>query len=153
VKALLQRVTGASVSVAGKVVGKIGQGLVVFVGVADGDREEDAQYLVRKMAGLRIFADDDDRFNLSVQDVGGELLVVSQFTLLADTRKGRRPNFAGAAPPAQAEGLFEYFVEQARATGLKIETGRFQQYMQVEIHNDGPVTVLLDSRGKLRGEG
>jgi D-tyrosyl-tRNA(Tyr) deacylase len=152
VKALLQRVTGASVGVAGKVVGKISQGLVVFVGVAGGDREEDAQYLVRKMAGLRIFADDDGRFNLSVQDVKGELLVVSQFTLLADTRKGRRPSFVGAAPPAQAEGLFEYFVKQARATGLKIETGRFQQYMQVEIHNDGPVTILLDSREKLRGE-
>jgi D-tyrosyl-tRNA(Tyr) deacylase len=152
VKALLQRVTGASVGVAGKVVGKISQGLVVFVGVAGGDREEDAQYLVRKMAGLRIFADDDGRFNLSVQDVKGELLVVSQFTLLADTRKGRRPSFVGAAPPERAEGLFEYFVEQTRATGLKIETGRFQQYMQVEIHNDGPVTILLDSREKLRGE-
>jgi len=152
VKALLQRVTGASVSVAGKVVGKIGQGLVVFVGVADGDKEKDAQYLVQKMAGLRVFSDDDGRFNLSVQDVKGELLVVSQFTLLADIRKGRRPSFIEAAPPVQAERLFEYFVEQARATGLKIETGRFQQYMQVEIHNDGPVTILLDSREKLRGE-
>ena len=145
-KALLQRVTGASVSVAGEVVGKIGQGLVVFVGVADGDTEKDAQYLAQKTASLRIFSDDADRFNLSVLDIKGELLVVSQFTLLADTRKGRRPSFIEAAPPAQAEQLFVYFVEQTRATGLKIETGRFQQYMQVEIHNDGPVTILLDSK-------
>ena len=148
-KALLQRVTGASVSIDGEVVGKIGQGLVVFVGVADGDTEKDAQYLAQKTAGLRIFADDAGKFNLSARDVKGELLVVSQFTLLADTRKGRRPSFIGAAPSAQAEGLFERFVAMIGATGLKVETGRFQQYMQVEIHNDGPVTVLLDSRDKL----
>ena len=148
-KALLQRVTGASVSIGGEVVGKIGQGLVVFVGVADGDTEKDAQYLAQKTAGLRIFADDAGKFNLSALDIKGELLVVSQFTLLADARKGRRPSFVGAAPPAQAEGLFERFVEMVGARGLKVETGRFQQYMQVEIHNDGPVTVLLDSRDKL----
>jgi len=148
VKALLQRVTGASVSVAGEEVGRIGRGLVVFVGVASGDTERDAQYLVQKTASLRIFADEAGRFNLSALDIKGELLVVSQFTLLADTRKGRRPSFVEAAPLAQAEGLFEQFVEEARATGLKVETGRFQQYMQVEIHNDGPVTILLDSSGK-----
>jgi len=148
VKALLQRVTGASVSVAGEVVGKIGRGLVVFVGVANGDTEKDTQYLAQKVVSLRIFPDEAGRFNLSVLDIKGELLVVSQFTLLADTRKGRRPGFVGAAPPAQAEALFEQFVEQARATGLKVGTGRFQQYMQVEIHNDGPVTILLDSREK-----
>ena len=144
-KALLQRVTGASVSVAGEVVGRIGRGLVVFVGVASGDTEKDAQYLAQKTAGLRIFADDAGKFNLSALDIKGELLIISQFTLLADTRKGRRPSFIEAAPPAQAEELFEHFVEQAAATGLKVETGRFQQYMQIEIHNDGPVTILLES--------
>ncbi len=147
-KALLQRVTGASVSVGGEIAGRIGRGLVIFVGVANGDTEKDAQYLVQKAASLRIFSDEAGRFNLSALDIKGGLLVVSQFTLLADTRKGRRPSFVEAAPPAQAEELFERFVEQARATGLKVETGRFQQYMQVEIHNDGPVTILLDSRGK-----
>ena len=147
-KALLQRVTRASVSVAGEVVGRIGRGLVVFVGVASGDTEKDAQYLAQKTVSLRIFSDEEGRFNLSALDIKGELLVVSQFTLLADTRKGRRPSFIEAAPPAQAEEIFERFVEQARATGLRVETGRFQQYMQVEIHNDGPVTILLDSKGK-----
>ncbi len=147
-KALLQRVTGASVSVASEVVGRIGQGLVVFVGVADGDTEKDARYLAQKIVDLRLFSDEAGRFNLSALDIKGELLVVSQFTLLADTRKGRRPSFIEAAPPAQAEELFERFVEQARATGLKVETGHFRQYMQVEIHNDGPVTILLDSKDK-----
>ncbi len=149
-KVLLQRVTKASVSLAGEVVGRIGRGLVVLVGVADGDTERDAQYLVQKTVNLRIFSDEAERFNLSALDTDGELLVVSQFTLLADTRKGRRPSFAGAAPPALAEALFERFVAGARATGLKVETGRFQQYMQVEIHNDGPVTILLDSREKFQ---
>ena len=145
-KALLQRVTRASVSVAGEEVGRIGRGLVVLVGVAEGDTEKDVRYLVQKTLGLRIFADEEERFNLSVLDIKGELLVVSQFTLMADTRKGRRPSFTEAAPPAEAEVLFNQFVEQIRASGLKTETGRFQQYMQVEIHNDGPVTVMLDSR-------
>jgi len=147
-KALLQRVTSASVSVAGEEVGKIGRGLVVLVGVAAGDTEKDAQYLVQKITNLRIFADDQEKFNLSALDIGGELLLISQFTLLADTRKGRRPSFIDAAPPEQAETLFQYFVDQARTSGLKIATGRFQQYMQVEIHNDGPVTLMLDSRDK-----
>ena len=147
-KALLQRVTRASVSVASEVVGRIGRGLVVFVGVASGDTEKDAQYVAQKTVSLRIFSDEEGRFNLSALDIKGELLVVSQFTLLADTRKGRRPSFIEAAPPVQAEEIFERFVEQARATGLRVETGRFQQYMQVEIHNDGPVTILLDSKGK-----
>jgi len=148
VKALLQRVTGASVSVGDEVVGRIGRGLVVFVGVASGDIERDAQYLAQKTVNLRIFADEAGRFNLSALDIKGELLVVSQFTLLADTRKGRRPSFVEAAPPAQAEVLFERFVAETRASGLNVATGRFQQYMEVEIHNDGPVTVLLDSREK-----
>ena len=147
-KALLQRVTRASVSVASEVVGRIGRGLVVFVGVASEDTEKDAQYMAQKTVNLRIFSDEEGRFNLSALDIKGELLVVSQFTLLADTRKGRRPNFIEAAPPAQAEELFERFVAQACATGLRVATGRFQQYMQVEIHNDGPVTILLDSKGK-----
>ncbi len=147
-KALLQRVTGASVSIGGEVVGRIGRGLVILVGVASGDTEKDVNYLAQKVVNLRIFPDDAGRFNHSALDIEGELLVVSQFTLLADTRKGCRPSFVEAAPPAQAEELFERFVEQIRATGLKVETGRFQQYMQVEIHNDGPVTILLDSREK-----
>jgi len=149
VKALLQRVTSASVSVAGEVVGRIGRGLVVFVGVANGDTEKDIQYLAQKLVNLRIFADQESKFNLSALDIKGELLLVSQFTLLADTRKGRRPSFTDAAPPARAEALFQQFVEQVKATGLKVETGRFQQYMQVEIYNDGPVTILLDSREKV----
>ena len=148
-KVLLPRVTRASVSVGGEVVGRIGRGLVVFVGVASGDTEKDAQYLAQKTVSLRIFSDEEGRFNLSALDIKGELLVVSQFTLLANTRKGRRPSFIEAAPPAQAEEIFERFVEQARATGLRVETGRFQQYMQVEIHNDGPVKILLDSKEKI----
>ncbi len=147
-RALLQRVTAASVCVAGEVVGSVGPGLVVFVGVAGGDSEKDVQYLAEKTVNLRIFADEEGKLNLSVLDINGEFLVISQFTLLADTRKGRRPSFIEAAPPAQAEELFEQFVKQVGASGLKVATGRFQQYMQVEIHNDGPVTILLDSRDK-----
>jgi D-tyrosyl-tRNA(Tyr) deacylase len=146
VKALLQRVSAASVAVAGEVVGRIGRGLVVLVGVANGDTEKEARYLARRTVNLRIFSDPAGKFNLSALDIGGELLVVSQFTLLADTRKGRRPSFADAAPPAEAEKLFELFVDEAQASGLKVETGRFQQHMQVEIHNDGPVTIMLDSK-------
>ena len=147
-KALIQRVSKASVSIDSEEVGRIGRGLVVFLGVADGDMQKDAQYLMQKIINLRIFADAEEKFNLSALDINGELLLVSQFTLLADTRKGRRPSFIGAAPPDQAEAMFDYFVELARDSGLKVATGRFQQYMQVEIHNDGPVTVMLDSRDK-----
>ncbi len=147
-KALLQRVSRATVSVGGEEVGRIGRGLVVLLGVANGDAEKDAQYLVQKAVNLRIFSDDAGKFNLSALDIKAELLLVSQFTLLADARKGRRPSFTDAAPPAQAEALFEYSVAQARATGLKVATGRFQQHMLVEIHNDGPVTIMLDSRDK-----
>jgi D-tyrosyl-tRNA(Tyr) deacylase len=146
VKALLQRVSRASVSVGGEEVGRIGAGLVVLLGVATGDTEADADYLFQKIINLRIFADAASKFNLSLLDTGGELLLVSQFTLLADARKGRRPSFTGAAPPEQAAALFEYFVGLARAAGLKVATGRFQAHMLVEIHNDGPVTVMLDSR-------
>ncbi len=148
-KALLQRVTQASVSVAGEVVGRTGRGLVVLLGVASGDTEKEAQYLAQKTVNLRVFSDEEGKFNLSALDIRGELLIISQFTLLADTKKGRRPSFVEAAPPAQAKALFEYFVQQVRATGLKVETGQFQEYMQVTIHNDGPVTILLASRDKL----
>jgi D-tyrosyl-tRNA(Tyr) deacylase len=147
-KVLLQRVTSASVSIAGEEAGRISKGLVVFVGVANGDSEKDIQYLVPKMLGLRIFENEEGKFDRSVLEIQGELLIISQFTLLADTRKGRRPSFTDAAPPALAEPLFQQFVEQARASGLKVATGRFQAYMQVEIHNDGPVTIMLDSREK-----
>ena len=145
-KALLQRVTTASVSVGGELVGRIGQGLAVLVGAASGDTVEDARFLAQRTVNLRIFADEAGKFNRSALDINGELLVVSQFTLLADTKKGRRPSFIDAAPPAQAEELVEQFVAAVRSTGLKVETGRFRQYMQVEIHNDGPVTILLDSK-------
>ena len=132
----------------GEVVGRIGLGLVGLVGVAQGDTEEDARYLVEKTVNLRIFPDEAGKFNRSLVDVGGELLLVSQFTLIADTRKGRRPSFIEATGAAEAEALFNGFVDLARATGLKVETGRFQQHMLVEIHNDGPVTILLDSRAR-----
>ncbi len=148
-KALLQRVTGASVRVEREVVGKIGRGLVVLLGVAAGDTAKDAQYLAQKTANLRIFSDEAGKFNLSALDIQGELLIVSQFTLLADTARGRRPSFVDAAPPAEAKSLFDYFVEQSRDQGLKVSTGQFQQHMEVEIHNDGPVTIMLDSKEKL----
>jgi D-tyrosyl-tRNA(Tyr) deacylase len=147
-KALVQRVRKASVSVGGEVVGKIGQGLVVLVGVAKGDTERDALYLADKIINLRIFADEASKFNLSALETEGEILIISQFTLLADTRKGRRPSFEEAAPPEQAETLVSFFVDRVRESRLKVETGRFQQHMLVEIHNDGPVTIALDSKDK-----
>jgi len=145
-KALLQRVTQASVSVGGDEIAQIGQGLVALVGIAKGDTEDDARYLVEKGVNLRIFPDENGKFNRSLLDMGGEFLAVSQFTLLADTRRGRRPSFAEAAPPDEAERLFNKLVEMAKATGLKVANGRFRQHMLVEIHNDGPVTILLDSK-------
>ena len=148
-KALVQRVSQASVTVDGEVVGKIGSGLVVLIGVAAEDTEKDVSYLVDRVAQLRIFSDDAGKFNISALETGGEMLLISQFTLLADTRKGRRPSFTEAAPPQQAESLFNLFVERMRSTGLKVETGRFQAHMLVEIHNDGPVTIMLDSKEKL----
>jgi len=149
-KALLQRVSRASVNIADELVGRIGWGLLVFVGVANGDTPEDINYLAQKVLNLRIFADGEGKFNLSVLDIKGELLLISQFTLLADTRKGRRPSFSEAAPPEEAEKLFDQFIEQVKMSGLKLQTGRFQQYMQVEIINDGPVTIMLDSKDRLR---
>ena len=147
-KALLQRVSKASVSVADEVVGQIGQGLVVFLGISTGDTEQDARYLAEKTVGLRIFPDSEGRFNLSALDTSAELLVVSQFTLLADTRKGKRPSFTEAAKPEEAEALFERFLSYLRSSRLRVASGLFQQHMLVEIHNDGPVTILLDSTDK-----
>ena len=149
-KAVLQRVTRASVSVDGEVAGRIGPGLVMFVGVASDDTEKDAEYLAQKAVEMRIFSDDAGKFNLSAIDIRADVLLISQFTLLADTKKGRRPSFTGAAPPELAEFLFEKVVAAARTSGLKVETGRFQQHMLVEIHNDGPVTIVLDSHDKLQ---
>ncbi len=145
-KILLQRVIKASVSVHGEIVGNIGPGLAVLLGVATGDTEKDADYLVDKIINLRIFSDNDGKFNLSLADIHGELLLISQFTLLADLKRGRRPSFTGAAPPDQARRLFDYFVDKVNQRGLHIATGKFQEHMLVEIHNDGPVTIMLDSR-------
>jgi D-tyrosyl-tRNA(Tyr) deacylase len=150
VKALLQRVAKASVAVAGEVIGKIDRGLVILLGVGRGDGEADARYLAQRIAHLRIFSDEAGKFNLSVQDIGGEILVVSQFTLLADTKKGHRPNFTQAAPPKEAEPLFRKFVAYLREMGLKVEEGIFGERMLVEIINDGPVTIMLESKGKPR---
>ena len=147
-KALVQRVSRASVSVNDDIVGKIGKGLVVFLGVAQGDSKEDASYLANKVVNLRIFADEASKFALSALETRGDILIISQFTLLADSRKGRRPSFTEAAPPNLAKELYEFFVEQVRSTGLKVETGLFQEHMLVEIHNDGPVTISLESRNK-----
>lgn len=149
-EALVQRVTKASVSVDGQTIGEIGPGLLVFIGVAGGDTEADAAYLADKIAGLRIFSDESGKFNLSLPDIHGQVLVVSQFTLLADTRKGRRPSFTAAAPPQMAEALLEHFIRLLRAAGLPVETGQFQAHMLVEIHNDGPVTIPISSRDRLR---
>ena len=149
-RALIQRVTEASVSVDGAEVGRIGPGLVVLLGVADGDADVDAQYLADKVANLRIFADEQGRFNLSALDVGAELLVVSQFTLYADTRRGRRPDFTRAAGPDEANRLYELACEMFREKGLTVATGRFQAYMHVSLVNDGPVTILVDSADRAR---
>lgn len=145
-KVLLQRVSQASVSIGGKKVAQIGRGLVAFVGIAKGDGEEDVRYLAGKTANLRLFPDCKEKLNLSALDIKAEILIVSQFTLLADTRKGRRPSFIQAALPDEAEALFQRFVEMVQNSGLKVETGRFQQQMLVEIHNQGPVTIFLDSK-------
>lgn len=145
-RALLQRVTRASVTVGEETVGSIGPGLVVFLGVGAGDTEADARLLADKLLQLRIFADDAGKFNRSALDTRAGILVVSQFTLYADARKGRRPSFTEAAPPALAESLYNRIVELLRASGLSVATGRFAAHMRVELVNDGPVTIWLDSR-------
>lgn len=148
-KALIQRVDRASVNVNGEMVGSIEKGLVVFIGVEVSDTEKDVVYLADKVTGLRIFTDDAGKFNNSCKDVNGSLLVVSQFTLLADTRHGKRPGFTRAATPELALRLFNMFVECVREAGMHVATGVFQSHMMVEIHNNGPVTILLDSKDKV----
>jgi D-tyrosyl-tRNA(Tyr) deacylase len=145
-KAVVQRVSSASVHVEGENLGEIGPGLLVLLGVAKGDEEVDAEFLAEKIAGLRIFGDDEGKMNRSVVDMGGGILAVSQFTLLGDCRKGRRPSFVDAAPPDVADRLYRHYVARTRELGVRTETGRFQAHMEVRLVNDGPVTILLDSR-------
>jgi D-tyrosyl-tRNA(Tyr) deacylase len=144
-RAVVQRVSRAKVAVAGEVAGEIGLGLLVLLGVGKQDSEAGADYLADKVVGLRIFEDDAGKMNRSAVDVDGAVLVVSQFTLYGDVRKGKRPSFDDAAPPQRARELYEYFVQRIRSAGLRCETGRFQEMMAVELINDGPVTILLDS--------
>ena len=144
-RAVIQRVARAQVSVGKEITGKIDAGLLVLLAVGNTDTRADADYLAEKIAGLRIFEDEQGKMNRSVVEAGGAVLAVSQFTLYGDVRRGKRPSFDAAAPPEQARGLYEYFVERIRAAGLRCEAGRFQEMMQVELVNDGPVTILLDS--------
>ncbi len=144
-RAVVQRVSRARVTVKEWTSGEIGLGLLVLLGVGHGDTEADAIYVAEKVAGLRVFEDEDGKMNRSVQDVGGSVLAVSQFTLYGDVRRGKRPSFDGAAPPDEARRLYEFFVERVQAMGLRCETGRFQEMMQVELVNEGPVTIMLDS--------
>jgi len=144
-RAVVQRVSRAQVTVNEEIAGRIGLGLLVLLGVGRDDTEADATYLAGKITGLRIFEDAQGKMNRSVQDAGGSVLTVSQFTLYGDVRKGKRPSFDAAAPPEKARQLYEFFVEQIRAAGLRCETGRFQETMKVELANEGPVTILLDS--------
>ena len=145
-RCVIQRVTRASVDVAGETVGRIDGGFLVLLGAEDGDTEADARYCADKIAGLRVFEDANDKMNLSLADVGGSVLLVSQFTLLADARHGRRPDFIKAAKPDVAEPLCERVREMLEEKGLRVETGRFRTHMEVSLLNDGPVTILLDSR-------
>lgn len=149
-RAVVQRVSRASVSVGGETVASIGAGLLVLAAVGKDDADADADYLVDKIVNLRVFPDDAGRFDRSALDAGASLLVVSQFTLYGDTRKGRRPSFTDAAPPAEAQARFAGLVERFRAAGLPVQTGRFQEMMDVELVNDGPVTLILDSADRLR---
>jgi D-tyrosyl-tRNA(Tyr) deacylase len=144
-RAVIQRVSGAKVTVKGEITGEIGRGLLVLLGVGYRDTEVSADYLADKVVGLRIFEDDAGKMNRAVAEVGGAVLVVSQFTLYGDVRKGKRPSFDDAAPPQKARELYEHFVERIRTAGLCCETGRFQEMMEVELVNEGPVTILLDS--------
>lgn len=144
-RAVVQRVRRAKVTVSGEIIGEIGHGLLVLLGVGQGDSEADADYLAGKIIGLRVFEDDAGKMNRAVGEVGGGMLVVSQFTLYGDVRRGRRPSFDDAARPEKARALYEYFVARIRAAGLPCETGRFQEMMAVELVNDGPVTILVDS--------
>lgn len=148
VRAVVQRVSKAEVSVSGKTIGRIGRGLVILLGVARGDSEDDAAFIADRALKMRVFADPGGKMNLALDNVGGELLVVSQFTLLADTAAGRRPSFSAAAPPDEARRLYGHFLSLLRRTGVKVETGEFGAMMAVAMVNDGPVTVILDSRNR-----
>jgi D-tyrosyl-tRNA(Tyr) deacylase len=145
-RAVIQRVSEASVSVGGNPVGEIGRGLLVFLGVARQDTPIDVEYLANKVVGLRIFEDDEGKMNRSVAEIGGGILVVSQFTLYGDVRRGNRPSFDDAAPPQVAQDLYQLFVEKIRLAGIPCDTGRFQEMMRVSLVNEGPVTILVDSR-------
>lgn len=147
-RAVVQRVSRAKVSVEGEITGEIGLGLLVLLGVGNEDAESDATYLAEKILGLRIFEDEQGKMNRSVREAGGSVLAVSQFTLYGDVRRGKRPSFDAAAGPEKARARYEFFVEQIRASGVRCETGRFQATMQVELVNEGPVTILLDSQKK-----
>lgn len=145
-RCVVQRVSRASVTVEGKITGQVEKGYMVLVGVEQGDAEQDVRYCADKVAGLRVFEDENGKMNRSVKDVGGAVLAVSQFTLLGDARHGRRPSFSNAARPEEANALYEAFCQALRAENIRVETGVFQTDMQVELVNDGPVTILLDSR-------
>lgn len=145
-RAIIQRVTRAQVTVDQELIGSISQGLLILLGVSVSDTPKEADYLLEKILNLRIFPDSQDKMNFSLLDIRGELLVVSQFTLYGDCRRGRRPSYTEAAPPNQAETLYNYFIDQAMLSGIKVATGKFQAMMQVELINDGPVTILLDSQ-------
>ncbi len=147
-RVVIQRVSRASVRVDGEIVGQIGQGALILAGVKDGDTEDEVRYIAGKIPNLRIFADGEKHFENSITDTGGSVLVVSQFTLYADTRKGRRPSFLEAAQPAKAERLYELLVSELRGQGMSVETGRFGAMMDVELVNDGPVTIIIDSEDR-----
>jgi D-tyrosyl-tRNA(Tyr) deacylase len=148
--AVIQRVTGAGVTVDGITVGRIGRGMLVLLGVEKVDRERDAEWLAEKITNLRIFEDQAGKMNLSIVETGGQILAVSQFTLAGNCTKGRRPSFDGAAPPAEANRLYEYFVDAVRRLGVPVETGIFQAMMRVTLTNDGPVTFILESPYRIR---
>ncbi len=145
-RAVVQRVSRAKVTVDGEITGEIARGYVVLLGVAEGDTQADVIYMAQKIVGLRIFEDGDGKMNLGLADIGGGMLVVSQFTLLGDTRKGRRPSFIAAARPEIADALYRSFIAEVQGQGINVATGRFQTHMDVELVNDGPVTLLIDSR-------
>lgn len=145
-RAVVQKISRSQVTVDGELTGKTGPGLLVLLGVTHDDTEKDAEYMADKLVNLRIFEDENEKLNLSLIDVGGEMMAVSQFTLYGDCRKGRRPGFTEAARPEPADKLYQYFVQKVRDMGINVETGRFQTHMMVELVNDGPVTILVDSK-------
>lgn len=148
-KVVLQRVSSAKVTINNLNVGEINKGFLVFLGIAKEDTDKDIEFLVNKIANLRVFADSDEKFNLSIRDIKGSLLIVSQFTLFADTKKGNRPSFTNAAPPEIAEKLYNKFIEKCKSLSIPSETGRFAANMEITLTNDGPVTILINSKEKI----